>query len=124
MSRNTKIGLLIAGIIILISIFWDVYTKRQLNEKGIFVIGTITRIEGAKASLRGFINFQYQSVEYNSDFLSKTISHKDTGRRFFVKIIPSCPTCYLTVDENTPVPDSLQESPYNGWDSLPVKYLQ
>lgn len=122
MKRNTKGGLLIAAIIILTSIFWDLLTRIQLNEKGVFVIGTLKKIEGAKASLRGFIKFQYKNVEYNSDFLSKTISHKDTCRRFFVKIIPSCPTCYFIVDENTPVPDSLKESPINGWDSLPVKF--
>lgn len=119
-KKNIKVAVFIAAFIFLASVSWDLYTRNRLDEKGVFVIGTVKKIEGARASLRGFVEFKYKDERFRSDFLSKTISYKDTARRFFVKIIPSCPTCYLIVDETTPVPDSIYESPYSGWDSLPV----
>lgn len=84
------------------------------------MIGTIEKVEGARASLRGFVQFKFRGKVFLSDFLSNDISHNDSGKRFFIKIIPSCPKCYLSFDSSLVVPDSIKEAPYSGWEVLPI----
>src|ERR1700742_5137605 len=117
-KRNLRI-LAIVICIFAILIIYDIYVSKSLNNHGIYVIGKIERIEGAKGGLRAFVSYKYKGEIIHGDFISGRVKPRDTMNRYFFKIDTLHPH-YFDYDYDITVPDSIKEAPYGGWDSLPV----
>jgi hypothetical protein len=117
-KRNISI-LVIVVCVFALSIIKIIYDKKSLKSNGVFVIGKIERVEGAKGGPRAFISFKYKGKTYYGDFISTSVKKSDTMNRYFFKIdTTQLPT--FNYDNSITVPDSIKEAPYGGWDSIPV----
>lgn len=110
--------LIIVGLIIK-----NIYEANRLNKNGVYVIGKIENVKGASRGRGVNIVYMYKGSLFRNYFVTDQIHMSDKGRRFFLEIDTIKPQKF-SIQYNVPVPDSLLESPYNGWDTLPVALYQ
>ena len=97
----------------------NIYRSKSLNKHGIYVIGRIDRLEGAKGGLRVFVSYTYRGERRHEDFISTRVRPGDTANRYFIKI-DTQRLHNIDLDYSNIVPDSIKEAPYNGWESMPA----
>ena len=117
-KKNIRI-LIITACIFAVLIVYDRYRSKSLAKNGVYVIGRIDRITGAKGGLRAFVTYKYRGEVLHADYISSRIEYKDTLYRYFIKI-DTQDLHSLDFDYNDIVPDSIKEAPYDGWRSIPV----
>jgi len=119
MTKRNIIILVIVVCVLAFSIIKIIYDKKSLDSHGVFVIGKIERVEGAKGGPRAFISFKYKGKTYYGDFISTSVKKSDTIHRYFFKI-DTMQLPFFTYDNSITVPDSIKEAPYAGWETIPV----
>lgn len=122
MKKNSKIVLYsLIGLIIISLIIKNIYEANSIEKNGVYVIGRIDDVKGAYQGRRVYYSYKYQGIIYKNDFVTDQIHMSDKGRRYFLKVDSTCPQ-KTSIEYKVPIPDTLQESPYNGWDTLPVTW--
>ncbi len=121
MLMNKKIIIIIGVVALFIFLIIKHYEHhKSISESGVYVIGNIDKTRTAYKGIKTYVSYQYRGEQITSDFVSNEIEMSDQGKRKFFKIHPKYPWKYH-IEYEVPVPDYLQLSPYNGWDTLPVE---
>lgn len=110
-------------LIIVSLIIKNVYEANSLERNAVFVIGRIDEVKGAYQGRRVFYSYRYKGILFRNDYVTDQIHLKDKGRRFFFKVDSLHPGM-TSIQYKVVVPDTLLESPYNGWDTLPLIWYQ
>lgn len=123
--KNKKTIIVVVLLVFFIGVTFKNYYERQaIKRQGVYVIGTVEEVRGAYKGVRAFVTYKYRGEKMKSNLVTSQIYMNDKGKRFFLIIDPKHPNKYR-IEFKVKVPDSLLESPYEGWDSLPVmKYYQ
>lgn len=122
MKKRGKIVFYSILILIIIGlIIKNVYEANRLNRNSVYVIGKIENVKGASRGRGVYISYQYKGNIFKNYFVTDQIHMKDKGRRFFFKVDTTHPQKF-SIQYKAIVPDTLLESPYNGWDSLPTTF--
>ena len=120
-KRKTLITILIVFFVMVCYCIWSDYT---VKDKGVFTIGTLNKIEGARSGLRLSFSFNFKGVNYNIDYIEPigNVYMSDIGKRFFIQVLPDNPNNQNRVVVNIRVPDNIEPVPFNGWSKKWIEY--
>ena len=118
--KSKKTIIVVVLILLLIGLaFKNYYDRQAIKRNGVYVIGAVEEVRGAYKGVKAFVIYKYRGEIIKSNFVTTQIYMNEKGKRFFFKINPKHPNKFK-IEYKVKVPDSLLESPYVGWDSLPV----
>ncbi|HPG11520.1 MAG TPA: hypothetical protein PLU37_08325 [Chitinophagaceae bacterium] len=128
LKEGNKLGIAIVGlalgIVLIYGIFYLPKKRNNLLNKGRITIGTVVTIIDGKGANDPEYEYVVNSKKYISNearILQGTynFSDKKIGKRYFVVFDSTNPerACLLPLN---PVPDSIDDVPLFGWDSLPT----
>lgn len=102
----------------------NVFESKRLENKGVYVLGKIDKIDGASQGVKIFISYDFNGKVYKNDYVESDFEnkHAEVNKRYFVKVDPANPEKFH-IEYLISVPDTLLKSPHNGWESLPIQDL-
>ncbi|WP_332736546.1 hypothetical protein [Flavihumibacter sp.] len=121
MKKNLNTIVVIAVIIGVVGlIIKNITDSNRINDKGVYVIGNIEKIGPGSGGQRVYVSYKFRGEIYNIDYLNPNWQdNKAIVGKYFFKIDPTNPKSIDIVFDKF-VPDSLNESPSEGWDSIPI----
>jgi len=121
--KKSKTYIIIGIIAFLIyALYYDKHSSVRFNnlldEKGVYTIGTIDKIEGlSKGGPLAHISYRYKNTrnegQYIGDLSSVPTPH--IGKHFFIKIVPDNPQIGIYFNPHCIAPDSILVAPFEGW---------
>lgn len=121
--RQKTIILSLVAIFILALVVKNAYESKSLNKNGVYVLGKIDKIDGAYQGVKMYVSYTYKGKVFKNNYVAGNFDKNAmmVKKAYFFKIDASKPNKFH-IEYNIPVPDSLINSPYEGWDSLPIKH--
>jgi hypothetical protein len=112
--------LIVIVILMIAKYFWN---NNQIDEKGVFVIGHLTRskFEGSETGWMHYFRYSYNSIVVERGFGGPMREGLLADSVAFIKILPDDPSIAI-IDESQLVPKCFKtkDVPSKGWLKIPV----
>ncbi len=119
-KKNDKYAY-ISFALITIGMTYSYFDSKEFDKKAVYCLGKIDDVKWAyRGDKKIWVSYKFKNRYYNVYSVGYGYEYSDSGKKVFIGILPNDPDGTVDVKQNCPVPDSIKEAPFNGWQTLPV----